>query len=362
MVSMMDYLRVIEPYASQDLISVKAFTDIHHIARQLPPTSFYVFECRLQGDDEPVDFLTAILPTDGSRDILAGYNPALTVPEHFLTHDAWQRIQQFCRDWSDPNSVFHDTVHAFWLEFDMHETLPHRPLPSLFINLEAGHQQHPAVTEAALQTLAAQSVTRPLQENIRRCFAALPANARMTDAGFMLSRHIESVRLVIYLSPHQVMPYLAQINWPGRRSELEPIVQNLGQFTDKVCLDLDLSDELLPKVGIECPVYTNKTPYFKPEPLLAYLVQTGQCTRAKEAALRSWIGLADEETDSERWPLFLRKASHQFGAQIRSTFLRMLHHVKVVYRPDYPLETKAYLGVQHLWVKKRQAVSSEVAA
>jgi hypothetical protein len=49
------------------------------------------------------------------------------------------------------------------------------------------------------------------------------------------------------------------------------------------------------------------------------------------------------------WPAALRQASQLLGGRSLSTFVRSLHHVKIVYRPGEPLEAKAYLAGNHHW-------------
>ena len=39
-----------------------------------------------------------------------------------------------------------------------------------------------------------------------------------------------------------------------------------------------------------------------------------------------------------------------WSARGRRSLARVLHHVKVAYRPGYPLEAKAYLGAVQHWL------------
>ncbi len=74
----------------------------------------------------------------------------------------------------------------------------------------------------------------------------------------------------------------------------------------------------------------------------------------------SWIGVVDERSNPERWPTFIQKASQQLGPHMISAFVRALHHIKVVYQPDQPLEAKAYWGSEHFWVRTNNQSKVEV--
>ena len=73
------------------------------------------------------------------------------------------------------------------------------------------------------------------------------------------------------------------------------------------------------------------------------------CTADKREALLAYPGYVDEATRDMPWPAALRQASQLLGGRSLSTFVRSLHHVKIVYRPGEQLEAKAYLAGNHYW-------------
>jgi hypothetical protein len=71
------------------------------------------------------------------------------------------------------------------------------------------------------------------------------------------------------------------------------------------------------------------------------LVRSGLCTAGQREALLKYPGYVDEKAMDVTWPAALRQASRLLGGRSLSTFVRSLHHVKIVYRQGEPLEAKA---------------------
>ena len=112
-----------------------------------------------------------------------------------------------------------------------------------------------------------------------------------------------------------------------------------------------MGDTVQPKIGLECYFAGNRQPRSEPRwvTFLDALVRDGLCTARKRDALLTFPGYIDENAQGVRWPSALRQASQLLGGRSLSTFVRTLHHVKLVYRPGEPLEAKAYLAADHHW-------------
>src|SRR5207249_650425 len=83
--------------------------------------------------------------------------------------------------------------------------------------------------------------------------------------------------------------------------------------------------------------------------LLDHLVEIGLCLPAKRDALVAYPGVSSEQTDAERWPAGMARVSEFLGGRTTGLFLRVLHHVKIVYEPGAALEAKAYFGAARRW-------------
>jgi hypothetical protein len=74
------------------------------------------------------------------------------------------------------------------------------------------------------------------------------------------------------------------------------------------------------------------------------------CTLEKANALLNWPGYLEEKCNQELWPSNFAKASAFVSPSLKSTIVRLLHHIKIVYQPNQPLQAKAYLWFSHRWL------------
>lgn len=361
-----EYLRPIAAGVSPELISPSACSDIESVAWVLPGTLGYNtfgFECRLGEELPRADFLVLATALNG-RDSLAGLHPTSTLPASLMVNPIWKRVEDFAVRWADTSSPLYHAADNVWLEFDVDGPAPDVPLPSVFFGLQpdgqdtAGgvHKSNVSVyittAEKAIQLLSGSELTPRMLETISGCFRALSPYEHVFQVGLMLSRGAEAVRLCIRLdSPERVMEYLARVGWPGSEVDLRGVLEPVARLVDHVCLDIDVSETVHPKIGLECCFEGNRQPKSEPRwaVFLDSLVQEGLCTAEKRDALLAYPGYIDENAEGVPWPGALRRASQLLGGRSLSTFVRSLHHVKVAYRPGEPLEAKAYLAVNHHW-------------
>lgn len=363
--SLEDYLRVVAPYISHQLISPESLAHIATIARFLPAnvTSFLIFECRL-GESQPrADFLLSVAASEIGREILAGRNSAVDLPETLLTNPVWNRIRTFCSNWADPTSMLYEQTHSIWLEFDVVGLPAKVPIPSIFLGpkyiepnlsnstkFERITNPYQWVTETALRTLFSKPIPLSFEQKLFDCFDLLPTGACIFHIGAMLARQVDTVRVCITdIPPDKLLDYLSHLGWTGSISKLEAFILELSSWVDRVDLDLDVGDTILPKIGLEC--YFNLQPQFEPrwQLFLNRLVENGLCIPAKRDAILAYPGYFHERTNRELWPKNLLRASNLLGQRVSSIFIRQLNHIKFVYQPDSPIEAKAYLSAGHYW-------------
>ncbi|NMG05525.1 hypothetical protein [Brasilonema sp. UFV-L1] len=359
--SLEDYLLFVAPYISHQLVTPEAFSQIQTVARMLPPLSETLLECRLGAHSSTVDFSVLVTPCDGSREILAGLNPAI-MPDIILTNPVWRRIRDFCIHWYEPNSLLSENVDSAWLEFDVDAQVPKVPIPSFFFcfkNLQeeiSSTKTQRQTVETALSFLNGTELSPQIKQNLAICSDSLPVGSQILYIGAMLSRKLEAVRVnVTGIPEEELLAYLTKIGWKYSVSELKEIIHILSDFSDVIILNFDVGNVIFPKIGIECELI-KKDPRIEPrwQLFLDYLVEKGLCTPEKRDAFLSWSGYSHKKSHPELWPTHLSKLSSFLGARGSSVFFRRLNHIKIVYQPNTSLEAKGYLSFSHAWINARQ--------
>jgi hypothetical protein len=358
------YVAAIAPNIVGQLISAETLCRIYQIADLLPGsiTDFFGFECTLGTDLEIADFLVCCRNRQTVREILANQKLQWDVLPSFQQHPVWRRIGTFSQVWTNPASPLYREVHNLWMEFDIDGTPSEVPAPCVFIG---PHQlrgrsnvvdvtnissQCAWLTELALPLLLDSEIHSSFREQLARCLNLLPASAFVFQVGLMLTRVTKTTRLCIRgISRESIVEYLRAVDWQGRCSELEELLESLGQYVSRVDLDLDITDQVHPRIGLECYVDTRRLPAF-----ISYLVSSNLCTRRNQEALGQWQGVTIESPGSDFLPEDLLAGSKLPTYDSRNMFVRSLHHVKIVYRSGTALEAKGYLGVHHKCLAQEQ--------
>lgn len=354
------------PFIPRFLISSEALSNIRRIAALLPSalTDFFGFECPLGVSEAIGDFLVCSRASQG-REVLTGQGPGQGLPVFFHDEAVWRQIRTFSIEWSNPQSPLFDHVHNMWIEFDVGGTPSSvTPVPSVFIgpdNLQSlGVTAHPGqmpehcmwLTDLALPLLLGSETDCALRAQIARCINLLPPSARIFQVGLMLARPSCTTRLCVRgVSPTQIAEYLRALDYDISSAGLKELLGLLEPLVDRIDLDMDVADRVLPKLGLECYLPSDAAAIRR---FLTHLVSSGLSTEAKALALESWPGMAHERLNRDIWPPHLLALSAFLGGRVHSIFARWLHHVKIVYQPGLPLQAKAYLAVHHLWLAPEQ--------
>ena len=359
-----EYVRPIAVGVSPILISPSAFSAIDSVARVLPSTLAYNtfgFECRLGEALPRADFLVLATASCG-RDSLAGHHPTSTLPAPLMADPVWRRVRDFATHWAAPSSPLYRAVDNVWLEFDIDGPVPEVPVPSVFFGLmndartgathEPDVDRHLATVGTVIRLLSGDEPPPRMLEALSRCFRTLLPEEQVFQVGLMLSRGAGAVRLCIRLrSVERIVEYLAGVGWPGDEAALREVLNSLSRSVDRVLLDIDVGETVGAKVGLECYFNENRQPRREPRwgEFLDSLVRQDLCTLDKREALLAYPGYVDEYAEDMTWPGALRRTSQLLGGRSLSTFVRSLHHVKIVHQPRGPLEAKAYLAGNHHW-------------
>lgn len=348
--SLANYLKVLRPEISPNLISEQYWHNIETVAQVLPSavTSFFGFESRLGIDKAHVDFLICADAEEMGRKILADDSYPIALPAYLYAHPVWKQIRNFAHQWNNPYSPLFDRVNNIWLEFDIDDSLPNIPIPSCFFGpkpIYAGNNSQWTVN-TALKLLQNREVPPKIATQIFNCFELLPDNAYVFQIGVMLARKSDIVRICIRdISPQQILNYLAALNWSGSLDGLKQTLKQLSVYAERIDLDIDIGESILPKIGLEC--YLHQQPQFEPkwQLFLDYLEKIGLCTPQKRANLLAYPGYISEKQNPPFWPSDLGKVSSLLGSGYEGVFFKGFHHIKVNYQDSNPLEAKAYLYV-----------------
>jgi hypothetical protein len=362
-----EYLGPVAAGVAPELISPSAFCDIKSVARVLPATlayNMFGFECRLAEMAPRADF-SVLAGVSCGRGSLAGLHTTSTLAARLMSDPVWRRVADFAARWADPSSALYRAVDNVWMEFDVDGAPPVIPVPSVFFAPRPGGQEgargvayepnldgYITTIETVIRLLSGSELAPRKLETLSDCFRALSSVERVFQVGLMLPRGADALRLCITIdSVECAVEYLARVGWPGSEAEVLGVFEPIARLVDRVCLDIDVGETVHRKIGLECYFGGNKQPRTEPRwgVFLDTLVRDGLCTADKRDALLAYPGYVDENAEGIPWPRALRRASQLLGERSLSTFIRSLHHVKVVYRPDEGLEAKAYLAVIHHW-------------
>ncbi|MEH2070412.1 MAG: prenyltransferase/squalene oxidase repeat-containing protein [Nostoc sp.] len=334
------------------LVCPQAIEQLDSVSSYFPDAiaSTYGFEYRLQPSAPVVDF--AFQVTETGRDILAGLNPHIRLSEDFGRHPVWQQIQKFCAEWADPSSLLHYFIGDLWLEFDSKPdgdtNTNNIPIPGLFFRLTSPPDNsgisfnYSWIWEQAMPLLLGAPLPPGLQKKFIDCIKRLPPRTSIFQVGMMFSRTVEAIRLCLVGSPSELLPYLSEIGWTGQLAEVEKHVNSLSPYVDGILLDIDIGEQIYPRIGIEGIFLTRYQACVNGqwESLLDYLTSQGLCAKETRDALLKYSGYTLAKPLQER------------------IYVRGLNHIKLIYQSGQPLATKIYFGAMHQPLSKIPARSA----
>jgi hypothetical protein len=344
MASLAEYIKPVAPHFTPHLIAAESIHDMLRVASVLPGALAYGlfgFECRL-GDSAPLaDLLVCARAADGGRDALLELDSGLHEP-------AWQRVREFAAEWSDSSGPLYDGVDYVWLEFDVAGNGGSVPQPSVFFGVDTHQDQ--SIVEQGLELPLGRALPEYVANNLRACMAALPSDARVAFVGAMLSRDVNSVRLVSSApSFEQILTYLTRVGWPGSVQEFRHSLEPFSRMSDYVWLNVDVGVSVHPRIGLEFyffrPAHADGAAHW--HTILDRMVHVGLCTPKKRDALLAYPGSSPVDVQSDLWPDHVGVVFNALRPLGLTGMLRDLHHLKFVYEPDGSIQAKAYLSAAY---------------
>jgi hypothetical protein len=325
------------PYIPGELVSPEILERIKIFNNKFPAALSTAggFECRLGQNEPSADWQLCVTLADHGREVLAGKTDWGKIDNQLFNATEWRHIRKFASHWSDSGSPLYRRTNTVWLEFDLERLKEQAPVPGLFFNMtpETGDSSKEDLYHClvdGLTYLKGNPLKKDILDNLLLCLRSLPEDARLGYAALMMSRSPEAVRLILSMDKENLVNYLARIHFPDSTQELWELLEELSQYAGSYRYNLDISHEVLPKIGIECFLHSKKEAT-KPgwEEFLDYLVRHSLCTREKSEALLRWNGYTRTLFPSDFY---------------RSFIVRRISHVKIVWQKDAPLEAKAYIS------------------
>ena len=321
------------PRVPEVLVPRRTMARFEPLTHRLPSLRNFSFECRLGADASQVDFIATLTPAWGGEELARERGAA--PPER--SGPLWDGIRAFCAEWAPEGSPLHAEVPCLWLEFDHDRPAPHEPQPftTVCVQPDYAHRRltggalpegHPIrrTVWRSLELLGQGPLEPEIRRALARCFEAIPTGGALSHVAPTFVRGTRSIRLVLTMPSRKVWAYLSRLGWPGRRADVERMLEPL-QSSSEVELYLDVADGLLPSVGIGIGLLEPDEPRIPF--LFERLISWGLCTPEKHEGVVAWLG----EDARVLLP----------GLRIPSQLLRWVM-IKLVHRPGRPLEAKAY--------------------
>jgi hypothetical protein len=311
-----DWLGVLEPRLVEPLFDPETVRRLRRLAMTLPGECQGTLETRLAQGAAAVDLSLRLRTAEEARDLAA------RLPS----------TQGFLLRWAERALV---PVRSTWLEFDLdRETGGDRP-PAPVVCAKLPRETDPGwLAGTLLPALQGRPLPAGQRARILACLAGLPPQASLLYVFSLRARGSDAIRLEIFgLQPAAMLGYLR-----SQAPETVPAVEEVATIfegVERLHLSFDVTDAILPRIGIEGSFPRRPTREPRWEILCERLVRRRLCSPEKKDAVLAWPGYDTFWTAPERWPIA------EMGP--RGICIRLLSHVKVVCVPDREPEAKAYL-------------------
>ena len=346
-----EYLSLVVPHLSSDLVSDRARENLYALGRLLPVTDLAGFEINLAKDDGRADLITR---HPKGRDKIS---PVL------MAHPVWicvARCLQQLRNRSGPLAPF---VKVIDLEFDLPGAPPPLPLPGIFLELKRDIELSTECVGMLAEQILGEVPPDWMKASLRQSLDALPRGARVIHLGALRSRDVQQLRVVVgRIPPSRVTAYLEAAGWGGDCRAIEVAIDTFSSLIDSVTLSVDVGRQLGDRIGIECFLGPTTEKARNWSTLMGRLQQAGLCTEEKARALLAWAGTCERGRCKAPWPSSLTWGDALLGSEAASIFVRFLSHVKLVFSHGVPLSAKMYVGFAHYWCEHRYTGMDELSS
>ena len=345
--SFADVLRELRVLFPASLLDDEGWTRLLERVEDLPPAAaaYFGLEFRL-GDPAPLADVCVPLTSDVAEAATLEY----PVARRFIRRarsgaplkPSEAALARCISEFGRSDSVLASWAKGVLLEYDVAAlSAGSHGTPGIFLSL----RKERGASRRRVQNTARREITRTLanacgwsadsvqQREVELAFDALPAGARINQAGAMPDRAGRAIRLVAGgIDETEVPAFLARLCWPGPVSAVRDVLASLHAVRSKVALSFDITAQGAgPRLGLEMYAkgsgdfrYTTRGDW---QPCVARLVEKGWCTAAKARGLLEWPG-------------------HQKMYADKAVFIAYqgINHVKVTVNGN-DVEAKGYVGM-----------------
>ena len=357
-----EFITLIEPHLPSLLAKPMVMDHVKAISKILPCTEGIVLECRLNRPDPSLDLSVCLVPASASYNYFtASPDKPYSLPPLVYHHPLWSQLRALFNACAGENTFLKEAVSNLWLEFDINGTQTAVPIPGFFIDIHdvdlvQRSQSMPEraatklkLAEESFRIALGREMPTMYRQNLQRCLELLPPNTVVAYFGNMLSRQSDVIRFAVRgLSPSQLRVYLQAVDWQGDAKQLLQYVDGVANIADQIVFNFEVGHTFSSRVDIECLIKPYRSAYWSE--LLTFFVETDYCTEEKRQALLAWPGYSHKNNCQSVWPASFNTADSFFAGAYQPVFQRTINHLKLIYRPQQPIETKAYLCLQQQWL------------
>lgn len=310
-------------------------------APHLAPGLQLYFECRLAGDERPVDVSQHFFADRGGAPSLR----ALALAQVKRGQgEAWARLAKFAEAWA-ADLALAAAVTEIGLEHDLGDDGQWIAVPAAFAAFRGdilSDRDAGARFVAAVAPVAAEGWRRLIETiEAARDHGLVPG--RMF--GVMLSRDSQLRCMLRGLTPVAVDAFLQSVDWPGDRASLLALLSEPPLAGEATRLVLGFGPGLVADCGLEVIHARGPAGDADRAALLAWLAERGLAEPARVEAANAWTGRITPMDVEEPWPAALIARDLAAPNGRLDWFSAFLSHVKLNLVDGQPKPAKIYLGL-----------------
>jgi hypothetical protein len=212
----------------------------------------FLLEKRLSSEDNKIDLSFAVHAKQEQCSVLVEDDSE--VDEKLYEIDEWNNLYSFYEDWLNNINDIQDSIYITGLELDYDQITSDKPVPLIYFQPDL-NQSNSFIIEQ-IEKIQDNPLSSEVKENLNTCLDNLPEEVDGLYVGLLLAREVEGVRLSLFKTPtSKLKDYLQTICWDG---DFEKLGRNVSPFimnSDKVNVQIDITEGIRPKLGFEFRMY-----------------------------------------------------------------------------------------------------------